>query len=159
MPVRSRFSAPSLSVSQARALPVPQDVAVRTGVYVGVALSLILVVWMFLANRVSFLDRFASVRNLVAAVLLALVGLVPVVRFLRLPAKLWLSSLLGWTIFSFIYALLSLVFRGLREHFGAFQIFILGAVPYMIVATIAWLGKIVWRTWAEDSAHRHHPVS
>jgi hypothetical protein len=32
-------------------------------------------------------------------------------------------------------------------------------VPYMIVATIAWLGKIVWRTWSEDSAHRHHPVS
>jgi len=139
--------------------PALQEVALRTGVYVGLGLSLILVVWLFLANRVPSLEKFAFGRNLAAAVLMALVALIPIVRFLRLPPKLWISSLVGWTIFSITYALLSLAFSGLREHFGAFQIFILGAVPYMIVATIAWLGKIVWRTWSEDSAHRHHPVS
>ena len=139
--------------------PILQDVALRTGVYVGLGLSLVLVLWIFLANRVPSLDKFALVRNLAAAILLALVALIPIVRFLRLPAKLWISSLVGWMIFSVIYALLSLVFGGLHEHFGAFQIFVLGAVPYMIVATVAWLGKIVWRTWSEHSAHRHHPVS
>jgi hypothetical protein len=143
----------------ARPLPAPLDVAVRTGVYVGVGLSLILAVWIFLANRVPSLEKLALERNLVTIALLALVGLVPIARFLLLPAKLWICSLIGWTIFSVTYGLLSLAFSGLREHFGAFQIFVLGAVLYMIVATIAWLGKMVWRAWSEDSAHRHHPVS
>lgn len=138
---------------------LPQDVAVRTGTYVGVGLSLILVVWIFLSNRVPFLEKFALERNLITIILLVLVGLVPVVRFLRLPAKLWISSLIGWAIFSVTYALMTLAFSGLREHFNALQIFVLGAVLYMILATIAWLGKVVWRTWSEHSAHRHHPVS
>jgi multisubunit Na+/H+ antiporter MnhB subunit len=139
--------------------PAPRNIAVRTGVYVGAGLSVVLVVWIFLANRLPYFDKFALQRNLAAAALLVLVGLVPVVRFLRAPAKLWISSLIGWTIFSVSYALMSLVFSRLGEHFGAFQIFVLGAVVYMIIATIAWLGTIVWRTWSEDSAHRHHPVS
>src|SRR5277367_2364376 len=106
--------------------PILRDVALRTGVYVGLGLSVILVLWIFLANRVPFLDKFAMERNLAAAISLALVALIPIVRFLRLPARLWISSLVGWSIFSVSYALLSLVFGGLHEHFGAFQIFILG---------------------------------
>jgi hypothetical protein len=151
MPVRPQLPA--------RPLPVPQNVAIRTGVYVGIGLSLILVLWIVLANRVTFFDKFAPARNLAAAAMLALVALFPIIRFLRLPAKLWVSSLVGWTIFSVTYTLLTVAFSGLREHFSGLQIFVLGAVPYMIVATIAWLGKIIWRTWSEDSVHRHHPVS
>ncbi|MGA2419679.1 MAG: hypothetical protein ABSG69_06305 [Candidatus Acidiferrum sp.] len=142
-----------------RPLAIPQDVAVRTGVYVGVGLSLVLVAWLFVANHAASLERFAAARNLVTLALLVLVAAVPVVRFLRMPAKLWVSSLIGWTIFSVTYGLLALAFSGLREHFGGFQVFVLGAVLYMIVATLAWLVRIVWRTWSEDSAHRHHPVS
>jgi hypothetical protein len=139
--------------------PVPRDIAVRTGVYVGLGLSLILVAWIVLANRVPALAKFAPERNLATITLLALVAIVPIVRFLHMPAKLWVSSLIAWIIFSGIYGVLALAFSGLREHFDGFQIFVLGAVVYMIVATIAWLGNIVWRTWSEDSAHRHHPVS
>src|SRR5271163_4672815 len=142
-----------------RPLPVPQDVAVRTGVWVGVALSLILIAWIYIANRVAALEEFAAARNLVTLSLLLLVALVPVVRFLRTPARLWIASLIGWTIFSVTYGLLALAFSGLREHFGGFQVFVLGAVLYMIVATLAWLVGLVWRSWSEDSAHRHHPVS
>jgi hypothetical protein len=142
MPVGPTFSP--------RPLPIPQDVGMRTGVYVGVSLSLILIAWIFIANHAASLEKFAAGRNLVTLALLMLVASVPVVRFLRVPAKLWVSSLIGWTIFSVTYGVLALAFSGLREHFGGFQVFVLGAVLYMIVATLAWLVRIVWRTWSED---------
>ncbi len=140
-------------------LSLHQNVALRTGVYAGLGLSLILVVWIFLANRVAIPKEFVRERNLATVALLVAVALVPVVRFLLLPAKLWISSLIAWTVFSITYALLGLAFGGLSNHFTAFQVFVLGAVAYMIVATIAWLGNIVWRTWAADAPRRHHTVS
>jgi hypothetical protein len=66
---------------------------------------------------------------------------------------------MGWTIFSVTYGLPAPAFSGLREHFGGLQAFVRGAALYMIVATLAWLVRTVWRTWSEDSARRHHPVS
>src|SRR3989442_11748249 len=40
-----------------------QTSAVRIGLYTGVGMSGVFVVWLFLANRVPFLERFALERN------------------------------------------------------------------------------------------------
>jgi hypothetical protein len=75
------------------------------------------------------------------------------------PAKLGISGLLAWAIFSVTYAIFSAYFTGLREHFSAFQLFVLGAVLYMLVATISWVGNIIWRTRAARAAHPRHSPS
>jgi hypothetical protein len=141
------------------ALTVPPNIAVRTGVYSGITLSVVFIAWIFVAYRIPFLHAFALERNLTAAILLCLIAMIPVLRFLLEPAKLWISSLIAWAIFSVTYALLSAYFGGLREHFGAFQVFMLGAVPYMIVATISWLGSIVWRARVARAAHPRRSAS
>jgi hypothetical protein len=145
--------------SSVTVLAAPPNIAVRTGVYCGVALSAAFIAWIFVANRAPFLDAFALERNLTAVILLCLIAMIPVLRFLLAPAKLWISSLIAWAIFSVTYALLSAYFAGLREHFGAFQVFMLGAVLYMIVATISWLGNIIWRARAARAAHPRHSAS
>jgi len=139
-----------------RIAPPLRNAAVRTGVYSGVGLSVVFAAWIFTANHAPALDPYLEERNLTAVILLGGIALVPVVRFLLVPAKLWISSLIAWTLFSVIYAIFSAYFNGLREHFGAFQVFVLGAVLYMLVATVSWVGNIIWRTRASRAVHNGH---
>src|SRR5580658_911836 len=52
-----------------------RNASVRTGVYVGIILSIVFSGWVIVANHVPSLDRFALARNLAAVVLLGLVAL------------------------------------------------------------------------------------
>jgi hypothetical protein len=136
-----------------------RNLSVRVGVYVGVCLSLALSVWIFVANRVPFLERFARERNLAAASLLGLLAVAPVLRFLRSPGNLLASSLVAWTIFSFTYGLLCIFFSHLGDKYGAFLIFMVGFVVYMILATLSWIGTLIWRARERDVSHPNNQVS
>lgn len=131
------------------------SVAVRTGVYTGLALALIFTAWLVIANGAPTLERFALERNLVAAVSLAIVALVPILRFWRFPGNLLASSLLAWTILSASYRLLCIRYQLLAERSSAIQIFMLGAVVYLIIVTVAWIGSCISRLRAEDASHSH----
>ena len=126
-------------------LHIFKNAAIRTGVYSGVGLSMVLVAWVFVANRAPTLESFALERNLAAAVALALFAAVPVLRFLRLPGPLLASSLVGWSIFALTYRLLCVYFWGLAARYSAVQLFTLGAVLYMILATLSWIGTCISR--------------
>ena len=128
-----------------RRLHLLRNASVRMGVYTGICLSIVLVGWIVIANRVPFLERFALERNIAAAALLGLISLVPVLRFLRMPGPLLASTLIGWAIFSLTFRVLCIFFWALRDRYSAVQIFVLGAVVYMIVVTISWLGTIISR--------------
>jgi hypothetical protein len=136
-----------------------RNASVRTGVYVGVFLSVAFSAWVIVANRVSLLDRFALVRNLAAVALFCLLALIPVLRFWRLPGNLLASSLVGWLLFSLAYRILSMDFPGIEERYSAVQVFVLGAVLYMLVVTISWLGTIIRRVRASDMSHSNHHSS
>ncbi|MGB7282818.1 MAG: hypothetical protein WBE13_11185 [Candidatus Acidiferrum sp.] len=136
-----------------------RNTSVRTGVYAGVLLSIVFSAWVIVANRVPLLDRFAFARNLAAVALLALLALIPVLRFWRLPGNLLASSLVAWLIFSLSYRILCMGFAGLEERYSAVQIFVLGAVLYMLVVTVSWLGTIVRRVRASDVSHSNHHAS
>lgn len=131
-----------------------RNLSVRTGMYVGVFLSTVLSGWVIVANRVPFLERFASARNLIALALLGLLAAVPVLRFWRLPGNLLASSLVGWTIFCLTYRALCLGFSRLQERMSAIQIFMLGAVVYMLVVTVSWIGTIIRRARASNESPR-----
>jgi hypothetical protein len=136
-----------------------KNLSVRVGVYVGVCLSLVLSVWIFVANRVPFLERFALERNLAGAALLGLLAAAPVLRFLRSPGNLLASSLVAWTVFSFTYRLLCILFVHLGDKYSAFQIFMLGFVVYMILATLSWIGTLIWRARERHVSHPNNQVS
>jgi hypothetical protein len=149
---------PHLHEHAYEALHVWENISVRTGTYIGIALSVLFSGWVIVANRVSFLDRFALARNLAAVALLGLIALIPVLRFWRDPGNLLASSLVSWLFFSVSYRILSMYFGGLEVRFSAFQVFVLGAVPYMLVVTLSWIWTIIRRVRASHESHpNHHP--
>ncbi len=136
-----------------------RNAAVRTGVYVGVCLTLVFAAWLVIANHFSFLNRFALERNLAAAAILGFLAAVPVFRFLRFPGHLLASSLLGWLIFSMSYRVLCLIFSGLSNWHSTFQVFMLGAVVYMILTTICWIVATIWRAREAHASRPNHHAS
>lgn len=140
-------------------LQLVRNASVRTGIYVGACLSVAFAGWVVVANRVPFLEPFALLRNIVALALLCLLASIPVLRFWRMPGNLLGSGLVGWLIFSIAYRVLSLYFSGLEERRSSIQIFMLGAVAYLLVVSISWIGTIIRRARASDAAHPNHRVS
>jgi hypothetical protein len=133
--------------------------AVRIGLVVGVGLSLVLSGWIYLANRVPIFDRVSVERNLAAAAIIGLLAFLPVLRFFREPGSLLISSLLAWSILSLTYRTLSLFFWALRDWYSTFQVFMLGAVLYLIAATLSWLGTCIWKARAAHLTPPRHRAS
>jgi hypothetical protein len=136
-----------------------RNAAVRTGVYVGVCLTLVFAVWLIIANRVPFLEHFAMERNIAAAAVLCFLAAVPILRFLRVPGFLLASSLIGWLIFSISYWALCLIFHRLSDRLSTLQVFMLGAVVYMIVTTLSWITTLIWRAREAHISHPNHHAS
>jgi hypothetical protein len=144
------------NTSAERQLDFLRHPAVRIGIYVGVGLSVTFVAWLLVANRMPRLETLATERNLVAAVVLVFLAAVPAVRFLRSPAELLVSGLLAWGIFTLTFRVLASIFVLLEENYSAFHVFVLGAISYLVLATLSWVGTIVWRVRATDNSHTHH---
>lgn len=120
--------------------------AARVGIYTGVCLSVTFAAWVLVANRMPSLEPFALQRNILATCLLAALATMPVVRFRRAPFDMLGSSLLAWGLLTGTFSLLSLKFPRLEdEYYSAFHIFVMGAIVYLIFATLAWIGMIVRR--------------
>ena len=136
-----------------------RNAAIRTGVYVGVCLTLVFTAWVLIANHAPFLERFALERNIAAAVILCFLAAVPIFRFLRFPGHLLASGLIAWLIFSLSYRALSMIFRGLSNRLSTFHVFMLGAVVYMILTTLSWIVGVIWRAREAHGSHPNHHAS
>jgi hypothetical protein len=121
--------------------------------YTGVWLSVVFVAWVVIANRLPLLEPLAQQRNVIAALLLAFIATMPVLRFVRSPGELLISGLLAWTMLTLAYRILSLKFTLLQVYYSTFHIFVLGAVAYLLFATLSWIGMIVWRARAAQGTH------
>lgn len=136
-----------------------RNTAVRTGVYIGVCLTLVFSAWLVIANHVPFLERFARERNLAGGAVLCFLAAVPVLRFFRSPGNLLASSLIAWLLFSVCYRILCFLFSKLSDWHSTFQVFMLGAVVYMILTTLAWIGTIISRARDAHISHPNHHLS
>lgn len=132
------------------------DAATRTGVCAGLALSLVFTTWLVLANRVPSLDSSAMPRNVIAAALLLFVASIPLLRFYRSPCELLLSSLLAWGFFTLTYGILCFKFVLLDQYYSTFHVFVLGAIIYLLLATLSWIGTIIWRVRTATSSDSRH---
>ena len=130
-------------------------VALRIGLYVGFALSVMLTTWIFLANRVAFLEPFDRERDLIATTVIGLFALIPVMRYVNAPRSLLLCGMAAWTILSFTYRLLCLDFPQLYNILTPMQVLAMGVLFYLISATIAWMVAVIWRVRQSDSSHPH----
>ncbi len=128
-----------------------RNLALRVGVLTGVYLSIVLAAWLIIANRIPWSANFAWTRNAIAEVLVALLVLVPVGRFLKSPAQLFVSGVTAWFVLTLTYAGMGLYFQRLYSRRGPFHVFMLGAVAYGVVAVVAWVIHMVWTA-------RHHPM-
>jgi hypothetical protein len=142
-----------------RRLQFLRNAAVRTGIYTGICLSLVFVTWLVIANQVPFLERFALERNIAAAAVLGFLAAVPVLRFFRFPGNLLASSLIAWTILSVVYRVLCILYHGLSNWHSTFQVFMEGAVVYMLFTTLSWIAAIIRRARAADVSHSKHRTS
>jgi len=113
----------------------------------------VFVAWILIANRVAFLEPLAQQRNMLATVLLILIAAMPVVRFLRSPHELLISGLLAWSLLTLTYRVLTFFFSLLEEYYSGLHVFALGAVSYLLFATLSWIGNIVWRARAAQGTH------
>jgi hypothetical protein len=113
----------------------------------------VFVAWVVIANRVPLLEPLAQQRNVIASLLLALIAAMPVIRFLRSPGESLISGLLAWSVLTLTYRILSLKFTLLQYYYSTFHIFVLGAVAYLLFATLSWIGMIVWRAREAQGTH------
>ena len=146
----SVFGKPSGGLSILRSAPV------RTGIYAGVCLSFIFVLWVLVANRMPELELFARERNIAAVALLVLFASVPLMRFYRSPLNLLASGMLGWSLLTITYLLLCIKFVALDQNYSWLHVFMLGAVTYFIFATLSWVGTIIWKVRTNDISHSQH---
>ena len=134
--------------------------AVRVGLVVGVGLSLALTGWIYVANRVPIFDHASLERNHCRGRSHRSHGVYSrcCVSFAS-PADLLASSLIAWSILTLTYRTLSLFFWPVRDWYTTFQVFMLGAVLYMILATLSWIGTCIWKRAPRISLRHRHSAS
>lgn len=115
-----------------------RSAALPIGIYVGLTLSMVLALWIFIANRMPLLEAFDRERNLGAAALIGLFALVPILRYKSAPRSLLICGLAAWSIVTLVYRLLCAHFPGLAGIRSPAQVLMLGALFYLISATVAW---------------------
>jgi hypothetical protein len=130
-----------------------RNAPIRIGIFTGVWLSLVLTVWILVANRIPLLEPLARQRNVAATLLLLLIATMPVARFLRSPGDLLLSGLLAWGLLTLTYCVFTFFFVLLEDYYSTFHVFVMGAVTYLLFATLSWVGIIIWR--ARTAEHTH----
>lgn len=136
-----------------------KSAALRTGIYSGALLSATMLIWLLLANRAPWLEPFAWERNVAGAAAVAILALVPLVRFLKFPPQLFLSGITAWGIFGLAYCLYGFYFSHLSTRMGAFHLFMLGAMLYLFAAIVAWIGTVLWNIRLEHAAQTRHHTS
>jgi len=129
-----------------------KDSAFRTGVYTGLCLFAIFAAWLVVANRFPIFDRLALERNMLAIAAMALFAAIPILRFIRRPGSMLGAGMTAWAIFSFLYRVIGIFFSGLLSWHGAWEVFMAGAVLYLIAATFSWVVGVIWRVRASNSS-------
>jgi len=128
--------------------------ALRTGLYTGALLVVVMLGALVAANRMPALERYALERNAISYTLFVLLMLIPVLRFWNRPLQMFASGMIGWTIFVGAYDVAGMVFQNLFESFRhtPFMALTEGAVIYGVCSVISWVGGMVIHA-------RRHPIA
>ena len=127
--------------------------ALWTGVYVGALLNIVMIAALVAANRVPSLEPYALERNAASYGLFVLLLLVPLVRFLKRPVRMFAAGIVGWVLFVAGYNIAGLYFHNL---FGVLrtplEALFEGGALYGVAAVISWVAGMILHA-------RRHPIA
>lgn len=140
--------------NDAREASATSHPALRTGIYTGALLVIVMLGALVVANRIPALERYALERNAISYTLFVIFMLIPVVRFWNRPLKMFTSAMIGWTMFVVAYDIAGMVFQNLFEsvRHTPFLALTEGAVVYGVCSVISWVGGMVVHA-------RRHPIA
>ncbi len=129
--------------------------ALRTGLYTGSLLIIVMTGSLVAANRLSWLDNRALERNAASYGLFVIFMLIPICRFLNRPVKMFASAMIAWSIFVIAYNIAGLFFHNLFEAVRTpFVLFIEGAIVYGVCAVGSWVGSMALQARQQPIAPR-----
>jgi hypothetical protein len=136
--------------------PKPPDVRgsiLRTGIYAGALL--IIVMWgaLVAANRIPGLEPYALERNAISYSLFLLFMFIPVARFWNRPLPMFASAVIAWVLFAVAYEAAGMVFFNLYDSLqhGPLLILMEGLFVYGLFAAGSWVMEMVLHA-------RHHTI-
>jgi len=131
----------------------PAGSAIRTGLYTGALLVMVMLGALVAANRIPRLEPFALARNVVSYTLFVILMLVPVVRFWNRPLQMFAAAMIGWVMFAAAYDLSGFYFRDAFQVLRPpFEALVEGCVLYGLCAVGLWVGGMLLHA-------RHHSIA
>ncbi|MGA7625879.1 MAG: hypothetical protein WCA91_20115 [Candidatus Acidiferrales bacterium] len=125
----------------------------RTGLYTGALLVIVMTGALIAANRLPWLDNRALERNAASYGLFVIFMLVPILRFLNRPAKMFASAMIGWSIFVIAYDIAGYFFHSLFQAVRTpFVLMVEGMIVYGVCAVGSWVGEMALHA-------RKHPIT
>ena len=110
------------------------------GLYTGAALTVVMLGSLVLANRVPALEPYAFERNAVCGALFVMLMLVPVLRYINRPVRMFVASMTAWVLLSAAYDLAGMYFRDLFVVLRTpAEVLTEGAVAYGVIAVASWV--------------------
>lgn len=130
----------------------------RTGFLTGGLLVGVMFASLFFANNTPRLEHVAWIRNDACRLVFGVVMLLPILRFLFQPRRLFSSALIGWVIFTIGYGFAGSWYVNLFTSLGRkpLEVFLLGIVTYGVVAVFSWVALLILGANRQPTRHSRH---
>jgi hypothetical protein len=140
-PHSAHTSAAPAAAAPAHGLGKVSNPALRTGLYTGGLLVLVMIISLIAANRLPWLESRALERNAACYGLFVMFMLIPVARFWKRPTRMFASGVLAWTMFVIAYDIAGMFFRNLFQILRTpFEALLEGVLLYGVCAVVGWVG-------------------
>ncbi len=132
----------------------------RTGIYTGALLIIVMWVALVMANRMASLEPYALERNAAAYGLFLLFMLVPIARFWNRPFRMFASAAIAWVLFAATYEAAGMVFHNLFDSLQHSPLSVLmeGIFVYGLFAAGSWVTEMAIHARRHAIAPARKPV-
>ncbi len=119
--------------------------ALIMGCYTGAMLTVAMLGSLVVANRIPTLEPYAFERNAACYALFVMLMILPVLRFLNRPVRMFVASMTGWVILSIAYDIAGVYFHNLFVVLQRtpFEVLTEGAILYGVLAVAAWVCRMI----------------
>lgn len=142
-------------IPHAQAAAKAASPALRTGLYTGALMVIVMTGALVAANRLPWLDNRALERNAASYGLFVMIMLIPICRFLNRPVRMFVSAMIAWSMFVIAYDIAGFFFHNLFDAVRTpFILFIEGAIVYGVCAVGSWVGAMALQARQQPIAPR-----
>jgi len=125
--------------------PKSSTAAFWTGICLGALLNVVMIGALVAANRVPKFEPYALERNAASYGLFFLLLLIPIIRFLKRPARMFMAGVIGWSLFVVGYDFAGLYFHNLFSVLRTpLEALVEGCVVFGVAAVISWVAGMIF---------------